>query len=57
MFNGCVLWYDFCTICIFVFQEFAPCDDELLAYRKGEEWDPLQGKAQAQISVSHGTHY
>ncbi|KAJ8320074.1 hypothetical protein KUTeg_001661 [Tegillarca granosa] len=25
-------------------KEFAPCDEELLAYRKGEQWDPEKAK-------------
>lgn len=29
-------------------QEFAPCDDELAALRRGEEWDPEKAKQLAQ---------
>ena len=25
-------------------REFAPCDDELAALRRGEEWDPQKAK-------------
>lgn len=29
-------------------KEFAPCDEELSALRRGEEWDPLQAQAEAE---------
>ena len=32
-------------------QEFAPSDEELLAYRRGEEWDPEKAKAMARLKV------
>lgn len=36
------------TLCI---QEFAPSDEELLAYRKDEAWDPEKAKQIAQLRV------
>uniref|UniRef100_S4RS91 Sperm-associated antigen 7 homolog n=1 Tax=Petromyzon marinus TaxID=7757 RepID=S4RS91_PETMA len=30
-------------------KEFAPCDDELEAYRRGEEWDPLLHQLKLQV--------
>lgn len=35
-----------------VFQEFAPCDEELEAYRKGEEWDPVKAEERKRLKVS-----
>jgi len=32
-------------------QEFAPSDEELLAYRKDEEWDPEKAKQIVQQKV------
>ena len=32
-------------------QEFAPSDEELLAYRRGEEWDPEKAKELAKQKV------
>lgn len=29
-------------------KEFAPCDEELSALRRGEEWDPLKAQAEAE---------
>lgn len=29
-------------------KEFAPCDEELAALRRGEEWDPLKAQAEAE---------
>uniref|UniRef100_T1J0U9 R3H domain-containing protein n=1 Tax=Strigamia maritima TaxID=126957 RepID=T1J0U9_STRMM len=38
---------------VYVFKkEFAPSDDELAAYRKGEEWDPEKAKA-AKLAASN----
>ena len=34
-------------------QEFAPSDDELAAYRKGEEWDPEKAKELAKQKVQN----
>ena len=40
------------VICMFVMlQEFAPSDEELLAYRKDEEWDPEKAKQIVQQKV------
>ena len=32
-------------------QEFAPTDDELSAYRRGEEWDAERAKQEAKMKV------
>ena len=36
----------------FPVQEFAPSDEELAAYRKGEEWDPEKAKELLRMKVS-----
>ncbi len=33
-------------------QEFAPSDEELAAYKKGEEWDPEKAKHEAKLRVT-----
>ena len=38
-------------IIIFYSQEFAPIDDELAAYRRGEEWDANRAKEEARLKV------
>ena len=35
-------------------QEFAPSDEEIQAYRKGEEWDPEKAKLAAKQKVLVG---
>ena len=37
-----------------IWQEFAPSDEELQAYRKGEEWDPEKAKLAAKQKVLVG---
>ena len=37
--------------CFCVFKEFAPCDEELAAYRRGEEWDPVKAEEEARLKV------
>ena len=38
-------------IIILYSQEFAPIDDELAAYRRGEEWDANRAKEEARLKV------
>lgn len=33
-------------------QEFAPSDDELESYRRGEEWDPQKAEEKRKLKVS-----
>ena len=42
--------FSWCCYCVSS-QEFAPSDDELLAYRRGEEWDPEKAKELAKQRV------
>lgn len=37
-------------------QEFAPSDEELEAYRKGEEWDPKVAEQRRRLKVRPETH-
>lgn len=34
-----------------LWQEFAPSDEELEAYRKGEEWDPKLAEQRRRLKV------
>lgn len=34
-----------------VMKEFAPSDEELEAYRKGEEWDPQKAEERRRLKV------
>ena len=36
-------------------QEFAPSDEELSAYRKGEDWDPEKAKELVRLKVGAGS--
>lgn len=41
-----------CDQCLTVLcQEFAPSDEELEAYRKGEEWDPKLAEQRRRVKV------
>ena len=41
-----------------ILQEFAPSDEELLAYRKDEEWDPEKAKQiLKQRVITYLTHF
>lgn len=45
----------FFSVFFFLFcggQEFAPSDEELEAYRKGMEWDPLKAEEKRRLKVS-----
>lgn len=40
----------FDNVCL-VIKEFAPSDEELEAYRKGEEWDPQKAEERRRLKV------
>ena len=40
-----------CQRCVPDLQEFAPSDEELEAYRKGEEWDPKVAEQRRRLKV------
>lgn len=50
----------FLNFCVFshlvLWQEFAPSDEELEAYRKGEEWDPKLAEQRRRLKVRLDTH-
>lgn len=47
--GGDVVRRDQCPLVLF--QEFAPSDEELEAYRKGEDWDPKLAEQRRRVKV------
>lgn len=45
----CIVVY--CSFDCLVMKEFAPSDEELEAYRKGEEWDPKKAEERRRLKV------
>ncbi len=45
------MWGSVTDFRLVLWQEFAPSDEELEAYRKGEEWDPQLAEQRRRLKV------
>lgn len=45
------MWISVTNVQLVLWQEFAPSDEELEAYRKGEEWDPKLAEQRRRLKV------
>lgn len=46
-----LMWGNVTNFHLVLWQEFAPSDEELEAYRKGEEWDPKLAEQRRRLKV------
>lgn len=46
-----IMWTIVTNVQLVLWQEFAPSDEELEAYRKGEEWDPKLAEQRRRLKV------
>ena len=51
------LWGNVTIFHLVLLQEFAPSDEELEAYRKGEEWDPQLAEQRRRLKVRLGCSF